>query len=247
MNVNISQLEQSYPTGKQIDALDINDAFHLMLDDQSKVIEVINKSKKNILDAIDFLICHVSTHKDSRLIYCGAGTSGRIAVQDAVELLPTFGWPKSRIDFILAGGSQALQNSIENAEDDIEKAKETFIEKKIGYKDVVICIAASGNTSFTNEIMKSSFKCNVPTIAISNNPEGVILKNANFRIVLDTKQEVVAGSTRLKAGTAQKICLNIISTILMTKLGHVKNGMMINMVPTNKKLKERMIRIKKNQ
>lgn len=245
MKVNIPQLEQSYPTSKQIDALDINDSFHLMLNDQSKAIDAINKSKKNILDAINFLISHFSTHKDSRLIYCGAGTSGRIAVQDAVELLPTFGWPKSRIDFMLAGGSKALKKSIENAEDDIEKAKQTFIKKKISYKDVVICIAASGNTSFTNKIMELSFNCNVPTIAISNNPAGIILNKATFEIVLDTKQEVVAGSTRLKAGTAQKICLNIISTILMTKLGNVKNGMMINMVPTNKKLIERMMRIKK--
>ena len=179
------------------------------------------------------------------MVYCGAGTSGRIAVQDAVELYPTFGWPRNRIEFILAGGVKSLQKSIENAEDDIIEARKNFLEKKIKQNDVVICLAASGNTKYTNEILKECLKNKIMSIAVSNNPNGVILNNSNFKIILDTQQEVVAGSTRLKAGTAQKICLNIISTLVMAKLGNVKNGMMINMIPTNNKLKKRMSRIKK--
>ena len=193
---------------------------------------------------INFLISHLSKFEDARLVYCGAGTSGRIAVQDAVELYPTFGWPRNKIEFILAGGIKSLQRSIENAEDDVLEARKNFIEKKIRKNDVVICLAASGNTKFTNEILKECIKNNIKSIAVSNNPNGVILKNSNFKIVLNTQQEVVAGSTRLKAGTAQKICLNIISTIVMSKLGNVKNGMMINMIPSNDKLKQRMNRIK---
>ena len=103
---------------------------------------------------------------------------------------------------------------------------------------------ASGNTPFTNEIVNLAIENNVKTLTISNNPNGLITKKADFGVVLDTKQEVVAGSTRLKAGTAQKICLNIISTIVMTNLGYVKNGLMINLVPNNKKLKNRIKDIK---
>ncbi len=245
MNSKIPKIEQIYPIKDQIDTLDLRNSFKLMLNDQAKVIEVIKRNEKNILAVIDFLILHLSSYKDSRLVYCGAGTSGRIAVQDAIELYPTFGWPRDKIEFILAGGIKSLRKSIENAEDNVFEARKSFLEKKIRKNDVVICLAASGNTKFTNEILKECIKNNVKSIAISNNPDGLILKNSNFKIVLNTQQEVVAGSTRLKAGTAQKICLNIISTIVMAKLGNVKNGMMINMIPTNEKLKTRMIRIKK--
>jgi len=245
MKSKIPKIEELYPIDNQIDTLDLANAFDMMLNDQAKVFDIINKDKNNILSIIDFLTQHLSQFEDSRLIYCGAGTSGRIAVQDAVELYPTFGWPRKRIDFILAGGIKSLQKSVENAEDDIIEAKKNFIEKKIKRNDVIICIAASGNTKFTNEILKMSSRSKIRSIAISNNPDGIILKNSDFQIVLNTQQEVIAGSTRLKAGTAQKICLNIISTLVMTKLGNVKNGMMINMIPSNEKLKKRMSRIKK--
>ena len=244
MNYKIPKIEQTYPIKHQIDTLDLSKSFNLMINDQAKVIEVIKKNKKNILIIINFLISHLSKFEDARLVYCGAGTSGRIAVQDAVELYPTFGWPRNKIEFILAGGVKSLQRSIENAEDDVLEARKNFIEKKIRKNDIVICLAASGNTKFTNEILKECIKNNIKSIAVSNNPNGVILKNSNFKIVLNTQEEVVAGSTRLKAGTAQKICLNMISTLVMAKLGNVKNGMMINMIPSNDKLKKRMNRIK---
>ena len=244
MNYKIPKIEQIYPIKHQIDTLDLSKSFNLMINDQAKVIDVIKKNKKNFLIIINFLISHLSKFEDARLVYCGAGTSGRIAVQDAVELYPTFGWPRNKIEFILAGGIKSLQRSIENAEDDVLEARKNFIEKKIRKNDVVICLAASGNTKFTNEILKECIKNNIKSIAVSNNPNGVILENSNFKIVLNTQQEVVAGSTRLKAGTAQKICLNMISTIVMAKLGNVKNGMMINMIPSNDKLKKRMNRIK---
>ena len=132
---------------------------------------------------------------------------------------------------------------MENSEDDIKEAKVIFEEKKVKKQDVVICIAASGNTLFTNEILNLCVKKGIKTIAICNNPNGDLLKKADFKILLDTKQEVIAGSTRLKAGTSQKLCLNIISSLVMINLGKVKNGMMINVVPNNKKLRERLSRI----
>ena len=239
--------EEIYPSIKQIDQLDIKSAFNLMLKDQMKVFQALKKNEKTIFQLVNHLSKHFIKFKRGRLIYCGAGTSARIGVQDGVELLPTFGWPSSRIDFIIAGGKKALLRSVENSEDDLVQARKFFEKKKISQSDVLICIAASGNTAFTNEILNLSFKNNIKTVAISNNPKGKILRKANYKIILDTKEEVVAGSTRLKAGTAQKICLNIISTLLMTNLGKVKNGMMINLIPNNKKLKDRLIRIKSHK
>ena len=195
-----------------------------MLNDQKRVYHAIKESEKNFIEVIEFLTSHLTKNKKGRLIYCGAGTSGRIAVQDGVELFPTFGWPSSRVDYIIAGGKEALLKSIENSEDDLDRARYNFKKKNIKSKDFIICLAASGNTPFTNEIIKLAVKNNVKCLAISNNPEGLITKKADFKIILDTQQEVVAGSTRLKAGSAQKLCLNIISTIVMTKLGNVKDG-----------------------
>ena len=237
--------EELYPTDKQIDQLDLKSAFNLMLNDQMKVYKAIKKNESNFIKLIKFLISHLSKFPKGRLIYCGAGTSARIAVQDGAELLPTFGWPSHRVDYIIAGGKDALLKSVENSEDNVKQAKKFFLKKKIKTDDFLICLAASGNTPFTNEVLNLAIENNINTLAISNNPNGLILKKADFCITLDTKQEVVAGSTRLKAGTAQKICLNIISTIVMTNLGNVKNGLMINLIPNNNKLKNRMKSIKK--
>jgi N-acetylmuramic acid 6-phosphate etherase len=160
-------------------------------------------------------------------------------VQDGVELFPTFNWPKERLDFIIAGGPNALLNAVENAEDDTHSAEKIVEDKFISHEDVVIGVAASGNTPFTCRVLERAKNQNALTISISNNSRGKILKYGNHKIILDTKAEVIAGSTRLKAGTAQKICLNIISSMVMVKMGRVKNGMMNEMVPTNEKLRLR--------
>ncbi len=236
--------EQIYPSDKQIDQLDINSAFNFMINDHSSIYQVIKENETCIVEIVKFLTNHLIKNKSGRLIYCGAGTSGRIAVQDSIELYPTFGWPMDRMDFIIAGGNDALIKSVENSEDNRNEARNSFKIKKISSKDVVICIAASGNTPFTNEIINLSNKNKIKTIAISNNPHGNLHKKANYKIILNTGQEVVAGSTRLKAGSAQKLCLNILSTLLMTRLGRVKNGLMINLVPNNEKLRKRNKRIK---
>ena len=124
----------------------------------------------------------------------GAGTSARIGVQDGVELLPTFNWPKERLDFIIAGGAQALLKALENAEDNIEMAEKIVLEKSISHEDVVIGLAASGNTPFTCKVLeKAKFK-NALTVAISNNTKGKILAYGDHKIILNTKEEVIAGS-----------------------------------------------------
>ena len=143
------------------------------------------------------------------------------------------------MEFIIAGGLPALLKAVENAEDNTKLAEKIVSEKLICEKDVVIGIAASGNTPFTCKVVEKAKKNNALIIAISNNPKGKILEHADHKIILNTKEEVIAGSTRLKAGTAQKICLNIISSMVMVKMGRVKNGIMNKMVPTNKKLRLR--------
>ena len=235
----ISKTEKLYRKSKPIDHLKINDGVLLMINEQKRAALEVKKASKSIILAITEIHKHLKSYKKGRIIYVGAGTSGRIGVQDGVELFPTFNWPKIRLDYILAGGKRALTRAIENAEDNQIDAVNIVKKKSITNEDVVIGLAASGNTPFTCKVMEEAKNKNALTISISNNPKGKILKYAQVKIILDTQEEVIAGSTRLKAGTAQKICLNIISTMVMLRMGRVKNGLMSCMVPTNEKLKIR--------
>ena len=239
MSSKTSTTEYLYKKSKPIDLLNVSDGITLMISEQKKAALVVKKVSKSIEFAINTIYEHLKLNKSGRIIYVGAGTSGRIGVQDGVELFPTFNWPKERLDFIIAGGNKAILNAVENAEDNTAKAVNEVKKKSINSSDVVIGLAASGNTPFTCAVIRESFMKNALTIAVSNNPYGKILEFGKVKIILDTKEEIIAGSTRLKAGTAQKICLNIISSMIMIKMGRVKNGLMKNMVPTNQKLRKR--------
>lgn len=243
----IPKTELLYQKSKPIDQLNLMNGIHLMVNEQKKAALEVKKSAKSIEEAIIKITHHLSLNPKSRMIYVGAGTSGRIGMQDSVELYPTFNWPQNRVGFILAGGRPAIFKAIENAEDNTILAALQVKRNLINCHDVVIGIAASGNTPFTCKILESANKKKALTIAISNNPFGEILNFGKVKIVLNTKEEVIAGSTRLKAGTAQKICLNIISSLVMVKLGFIKNGEMTNLVPTNDKLRQREARIKKTE
>ena len=241
MSKDIPQTEQTYKKSKPIDHLSSADAISLMIKEHRRASLDVFKAAKSIEIATDKIYQHLNLNPKGRLIYVGAGTSGRICVQDGVELLPTFNWPKSRLDYIIAGGKVALLNSIENAEDDILEATKIVLTKTINSQDVIIGLAASGNTPFTCKALEEANKKNALTIAISNNPSGKLLEFGQYQIILDTKEELIAGSTRLKAGTAQKICLNIISSLVMVKMGRVENGKMSHMLPTNQKLRDRSL------
>ena len=243
MTKNIPQTEQAFKKSKPIDHLSSANAILLMIKEHRRASLDVFKAAKSIEIATDKIYQHLNLNPKGRLIYVGAGTSGRIGVQDGVELLPTFSWPKSRLDYIIAGGKAALLNSIENAEDDILEATKIVLTKSINSDDVIIGLAASGNTPFTCKVLEEANKKNALTVAISNNPSGKLLEFGKCQIILDTKEELIAGSTRLKAGTAQKICLNIISSLVMVKMGRVKNGKMSYMLPTNQKLRDRRLRI----
>ena len=239
MSENIPKTELLYQKSKPIDHLSLSDGVALMIQEQKKSAAEVRKASKSIELAIDAIHKHLLLNPKGRLIYVGAGTSARIGVQDGVELFPTFNWPNKRLEFIIAGGVQALLKAVENAEDNMNLAENIVAEKLICEEDVVIGLAASGNTPFTCKVLEKAKFNNALTIAISNNPKGKILEYGDHKIILNTKEEVIAGSTRLKAGTAQKICLNIISSMVMVKMGKVKNGIMNEMIPTNKKLRLR--------
>lgn len=246
MSKNIPKTELLYKKSKPIDKLSISEGISLMIKEQRNASFKVKKASKAIEFSINKVFEHLMNNPKGRLIYVGAGTSGRIGVQDGVELYPTFNWPNQRLEYIIAGGNGAILNAIENAEDNILEAEEAVSNKLINSEDVVIGLAASGNTPFTCKVLEEARSKGALTIAISNNPKGNLLKYGKCEIILDTEEELISGSTRLKAGTAQKICLNIISSMVMIKMGRVQNGIMSDMVATNAKLRERKIRINSN-
>ena len=178
-----------------------------------------------------------------RLVYAGAGTSGRLAVQDGVELTPTYNWPSDRLVFLVAGGMGALMRSVEGAEDNIETAREEVAVAEVGPNDVLIAVAASGRTPYAVAALEAAGARGALTIAIANNPGTPLLAAADHPIVADTGAEIVAGSTRMKAGTAQKAALNMLSTAIMLRCGLVHRGLMVNMRISNEKLFRRARRM----
>jgi N-acetylmuramic acid 6-phosphate etherase len=174
-----------------------------------------------------------------RLVYAGAGTSGRLAVQDGAELMPTFSWPEQRLVLLMAGGKEALIKSVEGAEDEVERAERLIREHVIDNKDVLIAVAASGTTPFTLACLREAKRRGALTIGIANNRGAPLLEEADHPVLLDTGAEPIAGSTRLKAGTAQKIALNLLSTLLMISLGRVYDGLMVDVQAVNDKLVRR--------
>jgi N-acetylmuramic acid 6-phosphate etherase len=179
--------------------------------------------------------------RGGRLAYTGAGTSGRIAAQDAAELGPTFGWPDSRLVLLIAGGLAALTQATEDAEDDSAAARRAVTHHGIGSNDVVLGIAASGRTPFTCACLETARHYGAVTIAVANSPGTPLLTTAAHAILIETGAEPIAGSTRMKAGTAQKIVLNLFSTAVMLGLGRTYRGRMTDLRATNAKLRARAL------
>ncbi len=177
-----------------------------------------------------------------RLVYCGAGTSGRIGVQDGAELPPTFDWPEDRLVLLMAGGDGAFTRAIENAEDRRDLGDAAIAARAVGPADVVIGLAASGSTPFTIACLQSARHRGALTIGVANSP-GPLLAAAEHPILVETGPEAIVGSTRMKAGTAQKTVLNLLSTLLMVRLGRVYRGQMVDMLARNAKLRHRALRM----
>ena len=181
--------------------------------------------------------------RGGRLFYIGAGTSGRLGVLDASEIPPTYGIPNTFVIGIIAGGDRALRNPVEAAEDDMEKGWEDLQAYNVNTTDAVVGIAASGTTPYVMGALRKARQHGILTAAICCNPDSPVAAEAEIKIELIVGPEYVTGSTRMKAGTAQKLVLNMISTATMIKLGRVKGNRMVNMQLTNQKLINRGTRI----
>jgi N-acetylmuramic acid 6-phosphate etherase len=180
---------------------------------------------------------------DGRLIYVGAGTSGRLAVMDGVELAPTFDWSEERVAYLIAGGRDALLCGIEGAEDGASAGEAEMLGLAPRPSDVVVGVAASGRTPYTVAALRTAAAAGALTIGFASNDGTPLLQGIDHPIFLDSGAEIVAGSTRMKAGTAQKIALNSFSTAVMVRLGRVHAGLMINMRLTNQKLENRALQM----
>lgn len=234
-----STTEGRLSTGQWLDRLDNIAALDVMLDGHGAAAAAVRQSLAQIDSAVTAITQRLKASQDGRLIYAGAGSSVRIGVQDGVELPPTFDWPRRRIDYWIAGGPVALTDAVENAEDDENAASQAAFAANLSSHDVVIGISASGRTPFTCAAAKAAADGGALTVGIANNEAAPLFGYVDIAIPLVTGAEAVAGSTRLKAATAQKICLNMISTLVMTRLGFVRDGQMIAMKPGNAKLRER--------
>ncbi|CAN5694009.1 N-acetylmuramic acid 6-phosphate etherase [soil metagenome] len=229
--------EHISPRYVDLDSWSSAEMIDAMYEGQLAAAAAVRNALKAIAAAVDDAA--PALQRGGRMIYAGAGTSGRIGVQDGSELLPTSGWPADRLVFVMAGGLGALVRSVEGAEDDEAAGVRAVADARIGVDDVVIGIAASGTTPFTMGVLRAASAAGAVTIALANNPEASLLSVARHVIIAETGSEVIAGSTRMKAGTAQKIVLNLLSTTIMVKLGRVYRGMMVHMRASNEKLRRR--------
>lgn len=237
--------EELDPHFVDLDRWTSQEAVTAMIEGQFAAIGAVQGAASSIAAAVDEAALRLGQGK-GRIVYAGAGTSGRVAVQDGVELLPTYSWPWERLAFAVAGGEIALMRAVENAEDDRDAGRAFVTEQGLGPDDVVIGVAASGKTPYTLAVLEAARERGALTIAMANNPDTPMLSAAEYAILLNTGSEPVCGSTRMKAGTAQKVALNMFSTALMVKLGGVYKGLMVGMQATNAKLRVRASRIVKS-
>jgi N-acetylmuramic acid 6-phosphate etherase len=211
--------------------------------EDANVAAAVKRALRPIAQAIDLIAAALS--QGGRLIYVGTGTSGRIAALDAVECPPTFDVDPRTVQFIIAGGLKALGTAVEADEDSRALGRKAIAKKKPSKKDVVVGIAASGRTPFTVAAVKYARARGAKTVAIVCNPKSPLGGAAHVAIVAEVGAEVVAGSTRMKAGTAQKMILNMLTTGAMTRLGYVYGNLMVNLHTKNEKLAERGVSILK--
>jgi N-acetylmuramic acid 6-phosphate etherase len=214
------------------------------VEEEAFTIRALNGAKKDIGRAAE--VVARALEKGGRLIYVGAGTSGRLGVLDASEMPPTFHSPPEQVQAILAGGPEAIFRAQEGAEDDADAGARSVVERGIGRKDVLVGLTASGRTPFVHGALSQGRKDGASTILVTAHPKwkpepGGIRPDVVVR--LDVGPELIAGSTRLKAGTATKMVCNILSSVAMIRLGRVYDNLMVHVVPSNEKLKARAIRL----
>ncbi|MBD3266777.1 N-acetylmuramic acid 6-phosphate etherase [bacterium] len=232
--------EQLNPHTENIDLLSSRDIVDLMHAEDYNAFQAVDSELDSIATAVDLIVD--AFQNNGRLIYVGAGTSGRLGVLDAAECPPTFSSHPEMVQGIIAGGWEALRRSIENAEDSAENGAQAIHEKDVGPLDVVAGIAASSTTPYVVHAIKEAHRLGAKTVFITCNP-GTPIEEADVQITLLVGPEVVAGSTRLKAGTATKLVLNMLTTASMIRIGKVYRNLMVDLNATCNKLIERSRRI----
>jgi N-acetylmuramic acid 6-phosphate etherase len=233
--------EQILKTASNLDQMSSLDIARLMNDEDATVASAVRHALPQIARAIDVVADGLS--HGGRLIYVGAGTSGRLGALDASEIPPTFNTSPRTVQYIMAGGARALGASTEASEDDTKLAINEIKKRKPTRHDVVLGIATSGRTPFTIAAVEYASSRRAHTIALTCNRDSPLERVADFAIVTEVGPEVLAGSSRMKAGTAHKMVLNMISTGAMTRLGYVYGNLMVNVWTKNEKLVQRAIRI----
>ena len=233
--------EQENPATAEIDKVSTLDAVRLINVEDKKVAEAVAKVMPEIANAIDKIVERLQ--KGGRLFYVGTGTSGRLGVLDASEIPPTFGVSYDLIQGVIAGGYEALYKATESSEDNREAGAEDLKTRGVTAKDAVVGIAASGRTPYTIGAVEYARELGCFTACLTCVPDSAITSAVDLAIVPVVGPEAITGSTRMKAGTAQKLVLNMISTVAMIWLGYVRGNHMTNVKPSNVKLKERSLRI----
>ncbi|GGO25686.1 N-acetylmuramic acid 6-phosphate etherase [Deinococcus humi] len=233
--------EGVHPDHPDLDRLEIPELVWALADDQTGAVEAVRAAAPAIARAVAAALPRLE--RGGRLVYVGAGTSGRLGVLDATELTPTFSWPVSRAVPLIAGGEKAIREAVEGAEDDPEAGVADVATAAVGPDDVLIAVAASGTTPYVLGAVQAARRAGALTVGLSNNPGTPLLSAVDCPVLLDTGPEVISGSTRLKAGTAQKIALNTLSSAVMVRLGKVYGNLMVDVRATNAKLEGRAVRL----
>ena len=239
--MSVPKTEMRNPDSLNMDKMQSEEMALLVIRANYDAVRACEKASAQIAKAIDAIAN--AFENGGRLFYIGAGTSGRLGIIDAAECPPTFGVPHTQVQGIIAGGKERVFRAGENEEDSYEHGYEAIIEHGVGHNDIVVGISAAGNAKYVVGALDAAKEIGCVTVGISSNEETLVLQRADIPIFTDTGSEVLTGSTRLKAGTAQKIVLNTLSTCAMARTGKVYENMMINLSPSNEKLKKRVIRI----
>lgn len=237
----LPETEQRNPRSKGLDRKSSLEVLRIINREDARVPRAVARELPAIARAVEKIVR--AFRAGGRLIYVGAGSSGRMGALDASELPPTFGVPQSKVQAILAGGSYAMTHAVENAEDSPRDGARQIAARRVGQNDVVVGIAATGTTPFVLGALREAKRRHATTVALTANRRAPLARLAEIVIAPATGPEVVTGSTRMKAGTAQKLVLNMLSTVAMIRMGYVYDNLMINMTATNEKLRRRAMRI----
>jgi N-acetylmuramic acid 6-phosphate etherase len=233
--------ESLHPAHAELDRYPTPQLLSAFVDDQAQAALAVQRALPELARAVDEAASRLA--RGGRLIYAGAGTSGRLGVLDSVELSPTFSWPAERAIGLMAGGREAMFQAVEGAEDDDERGRMDLLALEPRAADVVLLIAASGGTPYTCGVLEAARATGCLSVSLVNNPGTTLAQRADIAIVLDTGPEVISGSTRLKAGTAQKIALNALSSSLMVRQHKVYGHLMVDVRASNAKLRQRALRL----